>query len=582
MKHAFLLSTCLAGIFFCLCGLSACKQPIVYPADFAVADSLASADPDRAVEMLASWKEEMKLKPEHVRNYYQLLCIKANDKAYITHTSDSIIKCLVRYYETDGDKRRLPETYYYAGRVLRDMENAPLAIEYFEKALDVADGEEHLFLKGKIYSQMGRIFYDQQLTEQALVLIRLACQYDIQNNDTEALSHDLSNIADIHWDRFQLDSAEFYYKASIALMETLKDTLDINMMKTQLGHLYIDLHRYNEVEDLIQPYLNHHYEFDKKYIYSIAAKYFLATEQWDSAHFYYEKCFSFDNIFTKRSACWGFSQIAIAHNNPEESQYYLTQYKLCQDSIQKLNQAQEVGLTYFKHNYELREKENKRLKEKNARKQRYFTIILSVFGISLGGIISYMIHYRRKKKIFATTETRNTPDPDTLPPSSQQTEAPIHVASAEKTIVSSVSKYPNPSPEPIDFRPKDDTNIKTVKTIILPQVPDPAIPLTELSSHLTDMANKDKILAENDWMTIEAFIRKNHPDFITKLCEAYSCNILEFRVSMLIKLNIPPATIARFIGRSKESVSSIRRRLYEKAFAEKGTAKKWDAFIHTL
>ena len=46
---------------------------------------------------------------------YKLLTIKANDKAYITHTSDSLILSLVDYYEHDGDPAYLGEAYYYAG-----------------------------------------------------------------------------------------------------------------------------------------------------------------------------------------------------------------------------------------------------------------------------------------------------------------------------------------------------------------------------------------------------------------------------------------------------------------------------------
>ena len=84
------------------------------------ADSIASVNPQRAMAMLDSIKHEMADASKHEQMYYRLLCIKAQDKAYIKHTSDSAILPIVEYYETEGDKNLLSEAYYYAGSVYRD------------------------------------------------------------------------------------------------------------------------------------------------------------------------------------------------------------------------------------------------------------------------------------------------------------------------------------------------------------------------------------------------------------------------------------------------------------------------------
>ena len=108
----------------------ACTHPTTPPV-LLCADSLASANPDSAQTLLASLAEGMKQEPQAVQMYYRLLCIKAKDKAYITHTSDSAILPVVKYYERKGDKKHLPEAYYYAGRVYRDLEDAPQATGLF-------------------------------------------------------------------------------------------------------------------------------------------------------------------------------------------------------------------------------------------------------------------------------------------------------------------------------------------------------------------------------------------------------------------------------------------------------------------
>ena len=122
---------------FCHCG----HKP--YPQSLMTADSLASACPDSAVSLLKSIAGTMQDEPEATRMYYRLLCIKANDKAYILHTSDSLILPMLHYYIEKNDKRHLPEAYYYAGRVYRDLGDAPQALEYFEKALELDPDEKN-------------------------------------------------------------------------------------------------------------------------------------------------------------------------------------------------------------------------------------------------------------------------------------------------------------------------------------------------------------------------------------------------------------------------------------------------------
>ena len=110
-----------------------------------------------------------------VRMYHRLLTIKAADKAYVRHTSDSLIKKVVAYYEDDGDKSLLPEAYYYAGRVYRDLGDAPQALDYFEQAADALPLQGQEVLAGKIYSQTGSLFFYQQMYDSRCMRRRWRC-----------------------------------------------------------------------------------------------------------------------------------------------------------------------------------------------------------------------------------------------------------------------------------------------------------------------------------------------------------------------------------------------------------------------
>lgn len=65
------------------------------------------------------------------RHYYDLLSIKATDKAYITHKSDSLTLDVIDYYSRNSEDGLYPEALYYGGRVYSDLGNYPTALEFF-------------------------------------------------------------------------------------------------------------------------------------------------------------------------------------------------------------------------------------------------------------------------------------------------------------------------------------------------------------------------------------------------------------------------------------------------------------------
>ena len=105
--HAF--GPVLAGLLLFL--LVACR-PVHYPQALLEADSLTFVRPDSAVTFLCSLRPEMEQASRAVQMYYRLLCVKAQDKAYIPHTSDSAVLSVLHYYEKQDDRRHLPEAYY--------------------------------------------------------------------------------------------------------------------------------------------------------------------------------------------------------------------------------------------------------------------------------------------------------------------------------------------------------------------------------------------------------------------------------------------------------------------------------------
>ena len=133
-----------------------------YPATLSRIESLADTNPEEARPLLDRLRDSLSLFDEEQHMYYDLLDLKVNDKMYVRHTSDSLIKRITAFYETYGDRDKLLESYYYMGRVYRDLNDAPEALKYFQKALDVAGDTRKYRLLSNVYSQMGTLFENRE------------------------------------------------------------------------------------------------------------------------------------------------------------------------------------------------------------------------------------------------------------------------------------------------------------------------------------------------------------------------------------------------------------------------------------
>lgn len=89
-------------------------------------------------------------------------------------------------------------------------------------------------------------------------------------------------------------------------------------------------------------------------------------------------------------------------------------------------------------------------------------------------------------------------------------------------------------------------------------------------------------LDEEDWREMEQQVKKAYPDFVRHLLTLIPLSEVEFRTCLLIRLSVPPSSMAGVLHRDLSSISTIRSRLYNKVFGKKGSSHDWDEFILSL
>ena len=570
-----------------LCFVSCGHKP--YPQSLVTADSLTSVDPDSAIALLKSMEDTMQAEPEATQMYYRLLCIKADDKAYIPHTSDSLVLPVLHYYIDKDDKRHLSEAYYYAGRVYRDLGDAPQALGYFEKALEVLPADGGYKLKSKIYSQMATLLAYQGLYAEALELYESGGRCDSILKDSVGMVFKFRDIANMYIELGKRDSALIRFEKANQLSLQLQRTDLFNMIQSQLAALYTELHEYDLARTALHNALRDIERPNKSGIYSIAACFYDAINKTDSAVWYYNQLLDFGTVYAKKIAYHRLLELAISKNDMKEAAVYFHGNRLYADSIQQLTKTETVQQMHSLYNYQLRDRENVRLKEENRNQAFWIWITAGGLLIAILAHIAYRQYSKRKNlelqqqlDKLRTIEKENQEKIESL--ERQKFEKEELEKSLSKMDISNDSIEKRKIGQKIELL----NHILQQKTIENEQEKEAQEYLfnSDLYKQLQERVNsargKAYITAE-EWELLKSLITPAYPLFFERLLSLHAApNNNELHVCILLKLQFRPADIARLLELKPESISSIRKRLYRKVTNENGTPELWDKIIYSL
>ena len=145
-------------------------------------DELSRDSLDKATVLFATINRDSLSKSDC--NYYDLLTIKLNDKRYVVHTSDSLIRKVMDYAKSHKDDGYYPEALYYGGRVYADIGDYPTALRYFNKALDeLTEDNSDMELYCRVLSQTGRLLDKLRLYDQAIPFIERVIDISREKKD---------------------------------------------------------------------------------------------------------------------------------------------------------------------------------------------------------------------------------------------------------------------------------------------------------------------------------------------------------------------------------------------------------------
>ena len=218
--------------------ISCQKTPDFVVQTLSSAENCMEAHPDSALNLLKRIPNPESLHGKAQADY-SLLMTQAMDKNYIKPESDSLISIAVGYYGSLDDQWVAKgKSFFYYGRVMKELNRPEDAMRYYLKAKSIFDGSKEYRMLGLISEEIGTLNWSQYLTDEALLNYQDALRYYTMINDVLGMSYSSRNIARYYLScDNKIDSAYVYYQRALTIAHDNNCNSELTILQ-ELGVLY--------------------------------------------------------------------------------------------------------------------------------------------------------------------------------------------------------------------------------------------------------------------------------------------------------------------------------------------------------
>lgn len=109
-----------------------------------------------------------------------------------------------------------------------------------------------------------------------------------------------------------------------------------------------------------------------------------------------------------------------------------------------------------------------------------------------------------------------------------------------------------------------------------------ASPIYAIIRQRLNSPNERKRLSEDEWWQLSETVNTVYPGFDEKLAELCKMSTADYRLCLLIKIEVSPSAMAQILVKTSSGITSARAKLFKRAFGSNGGAAKWDDVIRSL
>ena len=576
-------------LLFIIMILTSCAGNRKYDDLMQRADSIMNVNDDSAkvaIRMLDGVESQLPEFSKAQKMRYELLRHKAMNKAYISFTSDSIMKEVVNYYDRHGSANERLLANYVLGCVYRDMHEVPLALEYYNKAAEQADTTAADCDYGtlyRVYSQMGFLFSKQYLPYQLLDAFGKAEKYAYLAKDTLNAIINYQNKGDAYDYLGKKDSVVAINLRSANMFKRIGDNYNAAIALGCNYSYYIEKQDSVNAKKAFESYTSTGYEGNSNYgdakafLLCEKGRYYMFVSRLDSAFSCLNQSLKLSKSYSNKAAATKvLAQYYARVNKSVLAMKYALKSSEYNDSdllAVRESQLQQIQAMY---NYG-RNQEIARKAELKAERITKLVYVLIAGGVVIFLLLTYLYLKQLKKKKEKIVVTKQLYDDSLLKLRQKQEELELLRTVNDRKIADVIKekeqtinklkedlkdirdKYSNSSLSDVDILLKESSIYKRIKYLEL---------------------HPKEIMRENDWKELEETIEQLIPSFIPLLKNRL--NVIAYRICLLVKLEISTSSIAILLGLSSSAISKYRKVMLEKLCGRSGKPKDFDEYIRQI
>lgn len=539
---------------------------------------------------------------ESDRWFHALMRIKAQDKAYIRHTSDSVILRVIDYYSRHPKSGLYPEALYYGGRVYSDIGDAPTALRYFQDALDALPENADNGFRATVLSQNGRLLNALRLYKEAALCLKQVTKLQENIGDSVKLMQNTQLLGAIYMHTEDYESADSCFMTAYSLAKIIShpDTL-IQTMYMAATALYRDdiLRSLQKIRKVLEKIPIRWEDM----IYSYASQIYLKADIPDSAYLYSMKLIKNDNIDYQRIGYDIVLNSSLSYfSSPDSLRSYTQSYRDVIDAYLYRHDAQQAIMQTSLYNYQTHERERN-----NAEKTKNIYMYATVMALIVALVLCVGILYLRNRKMKLYLKYHNSLDNiEQLQNSLSLTETKLkkYRKAVEEMEAEKKVEIPKPDDKTTNSKTGDIPFAKkeTEEEQLRAQLKERLLALqragkvtknkpedildTSVFARLQEYISAEKgiDIADDIWLEVENAVLRVSPEFKSRLSMLIGgkMKIDLYHMALLVRCGFMPIHIGYMLGRSKSAMSSRRGYICEKIFGQKYGAKVMDDIINVL
>lgn len=534
---------------------------------------MADEHPDSALAMLKACEDKVPRWQRSDRMCYELVKLKAQNKANVLFTSDSIAKEVADYYSFHGTSNERMLAYYLLGRVYSDMGEAPQALQAFYDAIESADtlsADCDYNVLIPVYGQMSQIFYMQNLPHDEIWALRHYIDY-IRKTDTEKeYIIAKERLINPYYQLGEKDSVLAIINDTYTSLKRIGEDREAADALVASVYIYIERGQLEEARRVIDIFERESGLFDaqgnivpgRENYYYIRGAYELAVGQVNAA----EKDFrrAINSCFTV-DAYRGLVSLYHKKRNIDSVMHFTLLHEQALDSVHNQMQIDAIHQMSSMYNYSRSQKLAEQ-EARNARNARIWSVGI-LFTVVLGFALTYKLYlsYKKKKQEEIDALSKSLSDARKEYQTVQDELLTLNNRDYEKLIADKEKKEKELRQtierlEDFIGLPKAKNSLDTFSESTI----------VKIFRQKQAFKTASFLPRESHWRALVMQFAKEMPDMHRMLVEEKKLSPLELHVCILVLLGFDDITIVHLTGSISQTITKAKARANMKLFGVKG------------